>query len=149
VNVSRWLRTLPADGSVPAMPGWRWIHTPGHCAGHVSLWREADRTVIAGDAFITTRQESAYAVAVEKPELHGPPQYFTIDWEAARESLRKLAALEPDVAITGHGAAMRGPELPSALHDLARHFDRVAVPDKGHYVERPARAEDGSAYKRA
>ena len=49
VNVSRWLRMLPADGSVPPMPGWRWIHTPGHSPGHVSLWREADRALIAGD----------------------------------------------------------------------------------------------------
>ena len=54
VNVGRWLRTLPADGSVPEMPGWRWLHTPGHSPGHVSFWREADRTIVAGDAFITT-----------------------------------------------------------------------------------------------
>ena len=51
LDVSDWLRPLPADGSVPSMPGWCWIHTPGHAAGHVSLWREADRTLIAGDAF--------------------------------------------------------------------------------------------------
>ena len=30
VDVGRWLRTLPEDGAVPGMPGWRWIHTPGH-----------------------------------------------------------------------------------------------------------------------
>jgi glyoxylase-like metal-dependent hydrolase (beta-lactamase superfamily II) len=59
VNVSGRLRALPADGSVPGMPGWRWVHTPGHTPGHVSLWRESDRTILAGDAFITTRQESA------------------------------------------------------------------------------------------
>jgi glyoxylase-like metal-dependent hydrolase (beta-lactamase superfamily II) len=73
VDVGRWLQTLPADGTVPPIPGWRWIHTPGHAPGHISLWRESDRTIIAGDAFITTRQESAYAVAREKPEVHGPP----------------------------------------------------------------------------
>jgi glyoxylase-like metal-dependent hydrolase (beta-lactamase superfamily II) len=149
VNVGPWLRTLPSDGSVPGMPGWRWIHTPGHAPGHVSLWREADRTIMSGDAFITTRQESAYAVAVEKPELHGPPQYFTIDWEAARASVRELAKLEPELAVTGHGPAMRGPEMRAALHDLARDFDRIAVPEKGRYVEKPARAEDGSAYRPA
>ena len=38
VDVSRRLQALPADGSVPAMPGWRWVHTPGHAPG-VSLWR--------------------------------------------------------------------------------------------------------------
>src|SRR5215217_1633972 len=49
------------------LPGWRWIHTPGHTPGHISLWRDADRTIIAGDAFITTRQESAFAVALQFP----------------------------------------------------------------------------------
>jgi glyoxylase-like metal-dependent hydrolase (beta-lactamase superfamily II) len=149
VNVAPWLRTLPEDGSVPEMPGWRWIHTPGHAPGHVSLWRDPDRTIISGDAFITTRQESAYAVAVEKPEIHGPPQYFTIDWDASRASVQELARLEPELAVTGHGPAMRGPEMRAALHALARDFDRVAVPEKGRYVEKPARAEDGSAYRPA
>ena len=64
IDVSRWLQRLPEDGSVPQMPGWRWIHTPGHTPGHISFRRERDRTIIAGDAFITTNQESAYAVAV-------------------------------------------------------------------------------------
>ena len=64
IDVSRWLQRLPEDGSVPQMHGWRWIHTPGHTPGHISFWRERDRTIIAGDAFITTNQESAYAVAV-------------------------------------------------------------------------------------
>jgi hypothetical protein len=35
-----------------------------------------------------------------------------------------------------------------ALHALARDFDRVAVPEQGRYVENPARAEDGSAYRK-
>jgi glyoxylase-like metal-dependent hydrolase (beta-lactamase superfamily II) len=146
VNVSRWLRILPADGSIPPMPGWRWVHTPGHTPGHVALWREADRTIIAGDAFITTRQESAYAVTVQAPEMHGPPMYYTIDWQAARRSVETLAALQPDLAVTGHGPAMRGPQMRAALQALARDFDRIAVPEQGRYVDKPARAEDGSAY---
>lgn len=105
-DASPWLRVLPADGTVPAMPGWRWIHTPGHTPGHVSLWRETDRTLIAGDAFVTTDQESAYAVARQRPELHGPPMYYTQDWTAARLSVERLAALEPELVVTGHGRAM-------------------------------------------
>lgn len=142
IDVSRWLEPLPVDGRVPGMPGWRWIHTPGHTPGHVSLWREADRTLIAGDAFITTNQESAYAVATQRPELHGPPMYYTQDWELARGSVERLAALNPDLAVTGHGRAMQGEPLRQALHVLARDFDRIAVPEQGRYVEHPVRPDD-------
>jgi hypothetical protein len=103
--------------------------------------------VLAGDAFITTRQESAYAVLPQRPELHGPPMYFTQDWQASRESVRRLAALNPDLVVSGHGPAMAGAEMRSALHELAERFDEVAVPKKGKYVDDPAIAEDGSAYE--
>lgn len=147
VNVEQWLRPFPADGTIPGMPGWRWVHTPGHTPGHVSLWRESDRIVIAGDAFITTRQESAYAVATQAPEIHGPPMYFTPDWEKSRASVERLAQLQPEIAVTGHGPAMRGPELRGALDLLAREFDRIAVPSTGKYVLNPATAEAGTVYR--
>ncbi len=146
VDVSARLRDLPATGEAPAMPGWRWVHTPGHSAGHISLWRPSDRALIAGDAFVTTKQESAYAVLTQEPELHGPPQYYTTEWDKAKTSVQALAALEPDLAVTGHGQAMRGPAFREALHKLARDFDQIAVPKTGRYLKNPARAEDGSAY---
>jgi glyoxylase-like metal-dependent hydrolase (beta-lactamase superfamily II) len=136
IDVGGRLRTLPADGSVPGMPGWSWVHTPGHTEGHVSFWRASDRTLIAGDAFITTKQESAYAVATQEPELHGPPMYFTPDWESARTSVQKLARLEPALALTGHGRPLGGESLRQALHALADRFDTVARPKHGHAVDR-------------
>ncbi len=147
VDVGDRLRILSPDGSLPTMPGWRWLHTPGHSAGHISLWREADRALIVGDAFITTAQESAYAAATQAPELHGPPMYFTHDWQAARDSVRRLAALSPELAVTGHGRAMHGAALRQGLESLAARFDEVAVPRDGTYVRHPARAADGSAYR--
>ncbi len=134
VDVGARLHTLPEDGSVPAMPGWTWLAVPGHTPGQVALWREADRTLIAADAFITTAQESAYAVATQRPELHGPPMYFTPDWISAKVSVENLAALEPQLVVTGHGPAMQGAEMRAALHTLAREFDRIAVPEHGKYV---------------
>lgn len=128
IDVSDRLSALPDDGSVPAMAGWTWIHTPGHTPGHVSLWREGDRTLIAGDAIITTGQESAYEIAAQTPEMHGPPRYFTPDWDAARASVERLAALDPDLVVTGHGRAMGGAAMRDALHLLARDFDRIAPP---------------------
>jgi glyoxylase-like metal-dependent hydrolase (beta-lactamase superfamily II) len=145
VDVGEWLRPLPADGSVPGAPGWRWLHTPGHSPGHVSLWREADRAVVAGDAVITTRQESAYAIATQAPELHGPPAYFTIEWDKARGSAQALAALEPELLVTGHGRPMAGPEMRAALRRLADAFDEIAVPQAGRYARHPARPDAGSS----
>lgn len=140
INVHAHVRELPPDGTVPTLPGWRWIHTPGHTPGHVSLFRDADRTLIVGDAFCTTGQESFFAVATQRPELHGPPAYFTTDWNAARDSVRRLAALQPAVIAPGHGRAMVGPQTTEALSTLAARFDDVAVPERGRYVQRPKRA---------
>jgi len=131
--------TLPEDGTVPGLPSWRWIHTPGHTAGHVSLFRDGDRTLIVGDAFCTTKQESFFAVATQTPELHGPPAYFTTDWDAARESVRALAALRPDAVAPGHGPAMSGATTSEAITELAQRFDRVARPAHGRYVDAPVR----------
>lgn len=146
VDVGPALRPLPEDGAVPGMSGWRWIHTPGHSVGHISLWQEAERTLIVGDAFVTTAQESAYAVAVQRPEMHGPPMYYTVDWDKARDSVERLAEIEPETVVTGHGEAMQGAEMRAALRRLAVEFDKIAVPGSGRYVREPALAEDGSAY---
>ena len=48
IDLGRHARELPADGSVPGAPGWRWIPTPGHSPGHVSLLRDSDRTARRG-----------------------------------------------------------------------------------------------------
>jgi hypothetical protein len=85
-------------------------------------------------------------VAVQKPELHGPPAYYTQDWEASRMSVESLAALEPELVISGHGPAMQGPEMRAALHLLARDFERIAVPDDGKYVRDPALVGTIDAY---
>ncbi|MGG2971570.1 MBL fold metallo-hydrolase [Geobacillus stearothermophilus] len=125
---------LPENGTVPHLPEFRWIHTPGHTPGHISLFRPRDAALIAGDAFVTVRQDSLYKVLTQQIEISGPPRYYTIDWRAARESVRKLAALFPSVAITGHGAPVAGKELREGLTKLARNFDRIATPDYGKYV---------------
>jgi glyoxylase-like metal-dependent hydrolase (beta-lactamase superfamily II) len=132
-------QALPADGSVPTLTGWRWIHTPGHAPGHISLFREEDRLLLPGDAFCTTDQNSFLAVARQTPELTGPPAYYTPDWNAARESVRKLAMLRPLTIAPGHGPAISGPNVADELDKLAADFDRIAMPDHGKYV-RPATA---------
>ena len=132
-------RALPSGGTVPHLPGWSWIHTPGHSAGHVSLFRASDRTLIVGDAFCTTKQESLLAVATQRPEMHGPPAYFTTDWDAARESVRLLSELEPLAVAPGHGRPMAGEHTTAALHELASRFNELARPRNGRYVEHPVK----------
>ncbi|WP_435022352.1 MBL fold metallo-hydrolase [Tundrisphaera sp. TA3] len=141
IDVGDRARALPADGSVPGLPGWRWVHTPGHTHGHVALFRDSDRALIAGDAFVTTRQESVLAVIEQRKEIHGPPMYYTSDFGLARRSVEALANLRPALAITGHGRPMAGAELDAALATLVRDFDRIAVPHGGRYARDPARAD--------
>jgi len=142
------VKTLPENGELPELSGWRIIHTPGHAPGHVSLFRESDRVLIAGDAFVTTNQESFWASAfTKKQEIHRPPAYFTQDWDAARRSVEELAALEPQIVATGHGLPMQGPFMLQALHQLAQNFTQDSRPSKGRYVQEPARfSEQGVDY---
>lgn len=143
INLGGRVRPLPNDGSAPGLGGWRWVFTPGHSPGHVSFFRDADGFLIAGDAFVTTRQESMVSALTGQPQaVCRPPAYFTPDWQAARQSVEKLAALRPEVAATGHGYPMRGAGLRAQLQALADDFDRVAVPRWGRYVREPARADE-------
>jgi glyoxylase-like metal-dependent hydrolase (beta-lactamase superfamily II) len=114
---------------LPELPGWSVLHTPGHTPGHVSFFRSSDRTLLVGDAFCTTKPESLYEAAVaQHPELHGPPAYFTSDWDAARASVQRLAILNPTTLAPGHGKPLAGDDIPARLHELSQHFDRIAVP---------------------
>jgi glyoxylase-like metal-dependent hydrolase (beta-lactamase superfamily II) len=142
IDLGGRVRELPANGDVPGMPGWRWIHTPGHTPGHVSLFRACDRVLIAGDALCTTRQESVFSVATQRRELSGPPAYFTIDWDKARRSAATLASLKPEVLVPGHGEPIHDRSLPDALAALARDFDDRVRPSRGRYVTAPVTFDD-------
>jgi glyoxylase-like metal-dependent hydrolase (beta-lactamase superfamily II) len=147
IDLGRRARELPSNGEAPGMPGWRVVHTPGHSPGHVSLFRSTDRVLIAGDAVVTTRQESVFAVATQKEELNGPPAYFTIDWDAAHRTVSTLASLKPVVLATGHGPTIRGDDLPARLAAMARDFEERVRPRRGRYVREPAITnEDGVVF---
>ena len=137
------LSVLPghADaGEVPHAAGWTWRHTPGHSNGHVSLWRDADRTLIAGDAVVTTRQEDMLrAVTMQPQELRGPPRYYTSNWAAAQGSAAALAGLRPDLLLTGHGLPL--PHAAPALDELVREFGTRGTPPRGYYLQHPVPVE--------
>lgn len=127
-NVGGRAKALPADGLLPGFPEWQWLHTPGHTRGHVSFFRPGDKMLLVGDAFCTTDQESFLAVAKQKTELHGPPAYYTPDWDAARASVLRLASLDPEIIAPGHGLPMSGGKTSAALQALAARFDTMARP---------------------
>ncbi|MBP2000011.1 glyoxylase-like metal-dependent hydrolase (beta-lactamase superfamily II) [Paenibacillus shirakamiensis] len=134
IDLGNRVTPLPSNGSVPHMPDFKWIHTPGHSPGHVSFFRKSDGSLIAGDAFTTVKQEYMYKVFNQEMEISGPPRYLTTDWKAAKSSVIKLKDLNPVVAVTGHGVPMSGELLTSSLNKLVNEFDQIAVPDYGKYV---------------
>lgn len=134
INLANHVQVLPKDGSVPYLPEFKWIHTPGHSPGHISLFRQKDRTLIVGDAFVTVKQDELYKVLTQKQEISGPPRYLTTDWEAAKQSVEKLAMLRPKVAVTGHGLPMNGQLLNDSLTKLVTNFDTIAKPNYGKYL---------------
>ncbi|MBJ7328752.1 MAG: MBL fold metallo-hydrolase [Solirubrobacteraceae bacterium] len=78
------------------------LDTPGHSPGHISLWRERDRVLIAGDVFFNMNIFTTIA-GLRQP--FGP---FTLDPELNRQSERKVAELEPDIVALGHGPVITG-----------------------------------------
>jgi glyoxylase-like metal-dependent hydrolase (beta-lactamase superfamily II) len=142
VDLGSRIHMLPMGGAVPGLPEWQWLLTCGHAPGHVSLFRDVDRTLIAGDAVVTTRQESTTGALLQRPTLvWRPPAYFTPDWQSARRSVETLAALDPETLVTGHGRPMRGATMRRQLRDLADRFDKY-MPASGRYVPYPAVADE-------
>lgn len=134
IDIREVLKPLPTDGTVPCLPWWSWTHVAGHSPGQVAFFMPGDGLLIAADAFVTVRQDSLYRVLIQKTEVCGPPVYLTTDWEAAYRSVLALTAMEPRIAITGHGTAMQGESLKTGLRNLITHWKESALPAHGKWV---------------
>ncbi len=95
--------------------GFEVLETPGHSKGHVSLWRESDRVLIAGDVLTNMN------ILTLQAGLHEPLKVFTLDSVQNRKNIQRLAKLEPRIALFGHGAPLRDPE---ALAQFAASLER-------------------------
>jgi glyoxylase-like metal-dependent hydrolase (beta-lactamase superfamily II) len=72
--------------------GLRVVGTPGHTPGHISVLDESAGVLVTGDAFNST------------PEgVVGPNPQYTADMATAHASVQKLAGLEFETILFGHG----------------------------------------------
>lgn len=95
-------------GEVAGAPGWRFAWTPGHTAGHVSLFRAEDRVLVAGDA-VLPRITPTLGVNRQRADPVGDYQ----------DALARLRALGPALVLPGHGDPLRGDARMRELHDAA------------------------------
>lgn len=85
-------------GDLPGAPGWRWVWTPGHTAGHVSLFRPADGVLVAGDA-VLPRVTPTIGVNRQRPD---PVSDYL-------EALGRLDGLGIRRVLPGHGEPIDAP----------------------------------------
>lgn len=95
-------------GDVPGADGWRYVWTPGHTAGHVSLHRPADGAVIAGDAVLPRITPT---LGVNRQRADPVSDYVG--------ALDRLAGLDPSLLFPGHGDPVHGTERIAQLRAAA------------------------------
>ena len=78
---------------------------PGHTPGHLSFYSPEQGVLLSGDAIATW------------PEFAAGWPAFNLNPEEQRESLRRMAALEPKVVGVGHGSPITG-ETSDRVHSL-------------------------------
>ena len=79
--------------------GFQVLDVPGHSPGHVAYWRERDGVLVCGDVY--------FHIAGRLTE---PWKFLSEDVERNRESMRRLAELEPALVLFGHGPPLRDTE---------------------------------------
>jgi glyoxylase-like metal-dependent hydrolase (beta-lactamase superfamily II) len=83
--------TLQAGPSLPFLPNWHVIPTPGHTPDHISLYQSQLQLLITGDALTNFGG------------LRGSPLPFTSNMRTARKSVAQLAGLPVRSMVFGHG----------------------------------------------
>lgn len=89
------------------------VELSGHAPGLIGLWRAADRVALVSDTVYLTSMTGRPVPA------HVPHPAYNMDIDAARASIRKLAALDPLVVAPGHLGPMEGPGVRAELERAA------------------------------
>lgn len=93
--------------------GFEVIHFPGHAPGLIGLWRESDRVALVSDTVYLV--DSGRLKALPEGEASVPHPAWAWDHQRAKESVRKLAGLNPRVVGAGHDHPLRGDDLTPTL----------------------------------
>jgi hydroxyacylglutathione hydrolase len=101
--------------------GFRVIHFPGHAPGLIGLWRESDRLAIVSDV-VYLIDSTRLGQPLPAGEASVPHPAWGWDHAKAKQSVRKLAALEPAVVCTGHDGPLRGENLRPTLERAAEKY---------------------------
>jgi len=100
--------------------GFRVVHFPGHAPGLIGLWRESDRVALVSDTVYMV--DSARLKPLPEGEASVPHPAWAWDHAKAKESVRKLAALDPAVVAAGHEQPLRGESLRGVLEGAAEKY---------------------------
>jgi glyoxylase-like metal-dependent hydrolase (beta-lactamase superfamily II) len=87
----------------------------GHAPGQIGLWREQDRLCLCTDTIYTLDPLTG-----EFGHARTPLDFANMDTAKAKESIRRLAALEPNEVWPGHADPVRGPDVVDQLEKAAR-----------------------------
>jgi glyoxylase-like metal-dependent hydrolase (beta-lactamase superfamily II) len=114
------------DGTVAEgeeVAGFRVVHLPGHAPGQIALWREADRVALVTDVVYMIESVGArLGRHLPEGEASVPHPVWAMDHAQSKESVRKLAALEPSVVCPGHAGPLRGENLRETLERAAEKY---------------------------
>lgn len=97
--------------------GFEVIHFPGHAPGLIGLWRESDRVALVSDVVYFV--DSARLRPLPHGEASVPHPAWAWDHAQAKQSVRRLAALEPRLVCAGHEDPLRGENLRATLERAA------------------------------
>jgi hydroxyacylglutathione hydrolase len=100
--------------------GFEVIHFPGHAPGLIGLWRESDRVAIVSDVVYFV--DSTRLKPLPEGEASVPHPAWAWDHQKAKASVRRLAALDPQVVAAGHEQPLRGESLRATLERAADKY---------------------------
>lgn len=100
--------------------GFKVIHFPGHAPGLIGLWRESDGVALVSDVVYLV--DSGRLKPLPEGEASVPHPAWAWDHAKAKESVRRLAALEPRVVCPGHEHPLRGDNLRETLERAAEKY---------------------------